>query len=1234
MRTPFRKRRLTCNSQNISIQQQEEEQQIQRWTEDEQQEEERLTRRESVSSFLSLSKHVNQKTLFFLLISPSFAQETDTPPTTSINESPSIQTVKQIIAYALITIAILSLFGWGYVFYLRCKYHQQQDNNDDKCCVDLEKGVKLNTPPRARARVKHSLNQNTRNAHHRHEHTRNGNSIDGRFDFSPQETKIEPHPPLEQSYMSNSTYQPDEEESQDSFARELSNAARQDILKNKQTILKKKVNRIHTSKRDNEPIHDSSVFDVLGWKQHGTTTAKKEANTWGFNFDSAVNFFSPTSQTSSMDMPSPPVSYLPSSYTQKQTSFAQKQSLEISDPGDVLLSDSSESSLWQSSTDGSDVFEYKKTNDRMGQYLLEDDESELEIVQDGISVDPSTVSIQTESTLGIGKGAQKRGFYTISNENDAMEEYIPKEEYDAAVMAAQHVLKHSPRNSPNRMQHLQQIPSIEPLPSAPSDERQSRRNLNIEQQSDVLATSYEEDSVSFSYDPSFQTSLDTSSSGHLSKDIYKELKEVSKFIQKYEKKHSKSDKSELSVGDFNDSSTFDVSAVQSMSMSQPSLTMTSASASESETPSKKKKKFAKLPFGKKKKSKEVEMEVSEMEVKVKSKKKKRKKKFGKLPPRPHSSHVKMQDEDEDEGEDQLEIEDHANENDDDDVIVMSNPYRPNSVNQRRQLPVADSGKYPAIGLSPSGESAASDAKFLHGEIDAFFTSKDTSMSIMSESIEVMHNPPGQSRVEKQSRFASRMMTPNKPPVQRPLQDPATTSQSSRFAKRMTPSKPAMKQKPIQDSIEEYDDSFDQDEDEIPHNSTFNSEGDPNPINESNRLGAAPFNANEYRARSNRLQVETELPAPKAVQVKTQRKEKSRIASPILSSPKDTRPVYGTNTRTSSPINVPFNNSPSASPIAQSARSMIQNGAKSFQNMIDRSRNTSDSNLDSSNDVSDYNVNRRNTRVADLENKLQSGARSFLSMFETKASDEAIVGAPSKDSPSRHRKSPSYDQKMTERIANRLEQIRQNVKGSSTRERSSSPSVNRMPSAPSSPERNSVKNSNTMHPMGSTREMNTRQVMQMFDSSEEEPSPIRRNNRVQVATFVEPDQVLSPNVIQKPRRERQVGRIYKPEIVMDISQQSQQSGDDTTESPSRLSRTKEYNSPKRSPLDREFMYEHTLHRNSERAASVTGGSVASSSAQNLISMFESKQYSKNAIFPQSENWQHNGTFRKDKGAYRR
>jgi hypothetical protein len=59
------------------------------------------------------------------------------------------------------------------------------------------------------------------------------------------------------------------------------------------------------------------------------------------------------------------------------------------------------------------------------------------------------------------------------------------------------------------------------------------------------------------------------------------------------------------------------------------------------------------------------------------------------------------------------------------------------------LPVAGNGTYPGIGVSPSGESAASDTKFLRKEIESFFTQQDTSMSIMSESIEVLHRPSGE-----------------------------------------------------------------------------------------------------------------------------------------------------------------------------------------------------------------------------------------------------------------------------------------------------------------------------------------------------------------------------------------------------------------------------------------------------------------------------------------------------------
>ena len=246
MRTPSqRKRRLTFVSfpededEEREVKHQQDE--IQRWTEQEKEE----LKRYPFTSLLPSSQHFHKHTtllslLLFNLMTPSFAQEdttnnnedSTTTSTSSINSSPSITTVKQIIAYALITIAVLSLFGWGYVFYLRHQYHQQESNNNDKCCVDPEKGVRLNTPPR----LKHA--NNNHNTHHTNNnndsHSQRGNSIDGRFDFTvkaPKQNKPQPRNTkiVDQSYMSNSTYQPDEE-SQDSFARELPNAARQDTI--------------------------------------------------------------------------------------------------------------------------------------------------------------------------------------------------------------------------------------------------------------------------------------------------------------------------------------------------------------------------------------------------------------------------------------------------------------------------------------------------------------------------------------------------------------------------------------------------------------------------------------------------------------------------------------------------------------------------------------------------------------------------------------------------------------------------------------------------------------------------------------------------------------------------------------------------------------------------------------------------------------------------------------------
>jgi len=98
----------------------------------------------------------------------------------------------------------------------------------------------------------------------------------------------------------------------------------------------------------------------------------------------------------------------------------------------------------------------------------------------------ATTAVTNQTASTTGKGSEGRGFYVIDEQNDLMHEYIPKEEYDAAVMAAAHVLKNSPQNSPRNSPlrgrsegeihntWLNENGELDRVPSAPSDEHDSR----------------------------------------------------------------------------------------------------------------------------------------------------------------------------------------------------------------------------------------------------------------------------------------------------------------------------------------------------------------------------------------------------------------------------------------------------------------------------------------------------------------------------------------------------------------------------------------------------------------------------------------------------------------------------------------------------------------------------------------------------------------------------------------
>jgi len=776
----------------------------------------------------------------------------------------------------------------------------------------------------------------------------------------------------------------------------------------------------------------------------------------------------------------------------------------------------------------------------------------------------ATTAVTNQTASTTGKGSEGRGFYVIDEQNDLMHEYIPKEEYDAAVMAAAHVLKNSPRNSPRNsplrgrseaeIQNtwLNENGELDRVPSAPSDEHDSRfppLMTSTQESSEGHSVSVDE---SISMDPTTaHMSLDSStgeSEPALSKDIYNELRNVSAFIRNYEKKQTKGNSSHLWSSDSNEmvDSSFDTSTFHSNG-SQPSVTLTSTSEAESTSKEKKKNKFRKPTFGRKKKGHTVQDEVSEVEVKVKSKQKNKKNsKLRILPPR-HRTHEEMEDSD--------------HQDYDDDVIIMPNPNRPNEP-RRRQLPVAGNGTYPGIGMSPSGESAASDTKFLRNEIESFFTQKDTSMSVMSESIEVLHRPI----VEKAN--------------------------------------PKNSHKPPQTEAESTDDV---------HETTFETEfsGGASPTAvEYNRLGAMPFNPKESHLAPSPFDRNTPSP-PSMVRVKSPgRLKKLKSPSPLVSSRKDTIPVYDQSVYSQPSQFKPLKQGDQV-PLAQSARSILQTGARNIASIIDKTRQSqspkeSSGSLQSKEGESQANEGVQSERirnnVSGLETKLQTGARSFMSIFEGKGSDEAVVSDPAA-SPihldTRNSRS-SYDRNMTDRISNRLEQIRRNVK-----ERAASNGSPRF--SPRNQQERSAQNKKS-------QETKTRQIMDIFDEDEERP---RASRKVQVATFVSPESMISPSAAHHARRERTPGRLLKSHHL-DVSQQS---GDDTTESPSRASiESRPLAGARR---DVPLAVEAVSKRNVSSANS-TAGSV--SSARNLISMFESRQSNVSGIFPSGENWQHAGNLK--------
>ena len=1122
----------------------------------------------------------------------------DPPASSKADDGPTF--LEAFFGYFLIVIGGLSLVGWGYVYYLRRKYSQKANKEEGqvkaakKCCQGSGLGVSpiaLNTPPQSRngSHVEeedemYDLESVHAQPQEQHRHNQQPQHLTPRV-----RNRQQNHQHQQTSMMSNSTYEPsiDESDEEDSFARELKIAARTDqhswaheVGNQRALALKlKRVPSLKPPKKDVEHIENSfGIFDsFFGWnKNDGHSEVRNTANVdheQGFMQSPKVSYLpeqlQPPAETNSFSRGS----FNPRGGRSQHQQHQSHIPMNASDPSDVMLSDSSGTSSSYAGKNSSveeedyeeDGFELvgylKKRNDGMNKYLLNpiqtgDDASFGDASGMGMSLG-ATTAVTNQTTSTHGKGSEGRGFYVIDEQNDLMHEYIPKDEYDAAVMAAAYTLKNSPRNSPRNSPlrgrseadihntWLNEKGELHRVPSSPSDEHDSRYP--------PLMTSTHESSEGYSVSVDESISMDRtrdldSSTGEsepaLSKDIYNELKNVSAFIRNYEKNKSKGDSSRLWSSGSNEivDSSDDTNTFYS-NESQPSITLKSTSEAESTSKEKKRNKFRKPTFGRKKKGYALQDEVSDFEVKVKSKQKSKKNsKLRMLPPR-HRTHKEMEDSDQ---------EDSGQQDYDDDVIIMQNPNRPND-SRRRQLPVAGNGTYPGIGMSPSGESAASDAKFLRNEIESFFSQQDTSMSVMSESIEVLHRPNGEK------------------------------------------AKPKKMHKSPQTQAVKNDDV---------HETSFETEfsGSASPTSaEFNRLGAMPFNPKDSAASP----FDRKMPSPpSSVRVKSPgRSKKLKSPAPLVSSRKDTIPVYGESVY-SPPSQFKPQKQVDQVPLAQSARSILQTGAKSIASIIDKARQSPkeiSGSLQSKEDEAQANegVQRERIRntVSGLETKLQTGARSFMSMFEGKGSDEAVVSDPSAP-PSKlatRNSRSSYDHNMTDRISNRLEQIRRNVK-----ERAAANS------SPGFSPRN--RHERSAHDKKS-QETNTRQSMDIFDEDEERP---RASRKVQVATFVSPaESMISPSAAHQARRERRPGRILKTNL--DVSQQS---GDATTESPSRVSiESRSLASPRR---DVPAAVEAISKRNLSSANSIAG---SASSARNLISMFESRHSNVSGIFPSGEHWQH-------------
>lgn len=207
-----------------------------------------------------------------------------------------------------------------------------------------------------------------------------------------------------------------------------------------------------------------------------------------------------------------------------------------SDPGDLVFTSGSSTDTGSyaglnSSTEegehGFEVIDYRtNASDEMNANLLNpipagDDDSLGH--RSGMEM-----SLGTDEGL-ISSSSSVRGFFVIDEESDMVHEYIPQEEYEAAVQAAAAVIQ-------NRLTPRPRDEELG-LGDAPSDELQGnfRTAKNIGGGISVDSSS-ESNPAIVSQSTSSLSSEPTDGESLLSPDVFKELKSMSIFLKHYEKK--------------------------------------------------------------------------------------------------------------------------------------------------------------------------------------------------------------------------------------------------------------------------------------------------------------------------------------------------------------------------------------------------------------------------------------------------------------------------------------------------------------------------------------------------------------------------------------------------------------------------------------------------------------------------------------------------------------------------